>query len=203
MCCAAEALHGRARPVGGQLQHGGSAGEPLAPPGELAVELRARQPLALPVRRSRRTGRAAPAAATAAPRRRRRTAATISRTSTPMDQPSETMWWMVSSSGCSRVAQPQQGRAQQRARGEVEADAAAAAAASRGGLRAARGLAEPGEIDQRQGGRRRRGDHLVRPPVDSAKVVRSPSWRRDDLGALAASAGRSSTPSRRTSEAML
>ena len=41
-------LHGRARLVGGQLQHRGRAGELLLPPGELALELLALQPLALP-----------------------------------------------------------------------------------------------------------------------------------------------------------
>ena len=47
---AAEALRRRARPVRGQLQHGGRAGQPLLPERELPLQQRAAQPLALPER---------------------------------------------------------------------------------------------------------------------------------------------------------
>ena len=57
---AAERLHGRARPVRGQLEHRRGPRRAGAPPAELLVQCLALEPVALPARRSRRTGWAAP-----------------------------------------------------------------------------------------------------------------------------------------------
>ncbi len=98
---APEGLHRRARTVRGQLQQLRRARQPLPPVAELPLQHLARAAARAARRRSRRTAPAAPAAATPARRGTPRRAPTSSRKSTPMLQPSETMWCMHSSSTCS------------------------------------------------------------------------------------------------------
>ena len=73
MTCPAIALHRRPRPIRRQVEHLGQAVQLLAPVGELLAPAPRPEPLALPARRSPRTGWPAAAAETARPPRTPRT----------------------------------------------------------------------------------------------------------------------------------
>ena len=136
---------GGPRPVGGQLERGAQRRRAAAPVGELRLEHLAREPAALPGgvvgvldgqlgqrRRVARGGR---------PRRARAS----SRSRTPSDQPSETMWCIVRTSTCSRSPSREQPGAEQRARGQVEGPCASSPRAARASALAL-GLGQCGQV---------------------------------------------------------
>ena len=135
------------------------------------------------------------------PRRRRRRGRDLA-DSTPMDQPSETMWCMHSEADVLARAEAKQGGAKQRAAGEVEGALCRASVARR---RASRSRSGRG----RRRGRGRGGSSSAGAttctgrPSTAGKTVRRASWRRTISFRARSSTPTSSGACRRTAAGML
>ena len=146
---AAEGLHGRPRPVGGQVEHrrrprpGARASSRAGAPAPRPPSHRRCQT------RSRRTAPAARAAARAARARRPRRAPPAPAPGPPIDQPSETMWCISTSSRCScgrAAAAPRAAAARARSNGRC-----ASPSESRSASAAARSARKPRQVAQGKG----------------------------------------------------
>ena len=195
---AAGAGHRRARAVGGEVQRGRGARQPLAPPASCASSALAGQPPALPGGEVRVLHPRLGGSGDGPPRAKASYSADSSRTRTPVDHPSQTMWCTSTAAAPSRrppaAAAPRAGAAP------------AARSNGRGVLPAPPGASAPvarlaGQAAQVQHRERRRA------PRGGTSCTGSPPSREDgaqrlvaphDLGERAPQRGTSSSPRSRT-----
>ena len=184
---AAVRLHRRPGPVRRQLQQRRRARQPLLPVADLAVEHLAPQLLALPHGEIRVLHRRLGSGGSARRARRPRTAPTARGSSTPVLQPSLTMWWMHSNRTCSSSRHPQQRGAEERALGQVER-ARRILPRAPPHLRLARRLVEPRQVLDRQREAGEGRDHLHRASVHLAEDGPQRLVAADDLAQRSAPA---------------
>ena len=159
------ALHRRAAAGRSAAPGPAAPGQPLPPVGELALQHLARQPAPLPdgevrvLHRQLRQRRRPPSA------EGRDRAAETSRTSTPIDQPSLTMWCIATSSTCSRSPRRQSTARNSgpRARSKGRCASASRAAAS-AASRSASGSADRSTTGSEKPRRRHGSPARARPP---------------------------------------
>ena len=179
-----ERLDGGPRAVGGQLERGGRAAELLAPVGELRARAASLEQLALPGREvgvlqaglGQRRG--------ARPAGTRRRARVSSRIRMPSDQPSATMWCMVTRRRCSCAPRPQEACTEEGAPARDRRGAALPRRrrlAPRPRFRSAESRDRSVTVE-RSGLRRRTRSAGTGDPSTVPIASRRPSWRAPDLG---------------------
>ncbi len=190
------ALHGvrrRARPVGGELQDGGGAAQPLRPPVELLAEEGALHPAALPGGEVGELDGEGGSAASS-PRTRAAYSAETSRTMIPRDHPSATTWCMDSTRWCRSGAVRRRS-----ARTSGPAARSKGRLASRRTRRATPASSGSAPSSSVSSGTRASGSTTCTgSPSRSANTVRSASCRATTPCSAWRSASTSSAPSKRT-----